>query len=359
MVRARDIGIAIGRGVPGPHDAITDVAGVRVGYATLIEGSDVRTGVTVIMPFDGPDALFAGAHRLNGNGEMTGLQWVEESGLLTSPIAITNTYSVGAVHCALVSHWLDNGGGSGEAHFALPVVAETYDGRLNDIAGQHVKAEHVDYAIAHASGGPIEEGNVGGGTGMICHGFKGGTGTASRVVGENAGSFTVGVLVQANHGRRARLRVNGVPVGEHISPSAIPMPATIDSPDGSIIIVVATDAPLLPGQCKRLAQRAALGVGRTGGLGENTSGDLIIAFATGNRNLMTQQEPPVTRSIRMLSDRYIDQLFEAVVDGTEEAILNALLGAETMSGKDGMTAYRLDPDLLAGLMARSGSSQVP
>jgi D-aminopeptidase len=349
-MRARDLGITVGTLAPGPHNAITDVPGVRVGYTTLIEGSYIRTGVTVIQPLDGPEALFAGAHSLNGYGEMTGVLWVMETGLLESPICITNTYSVGLVHTAVINYWLETVGGEGKAQLVLPVVAETYDGRLNDIAGQHVRVEHVEHALAHATGGPISEGNVGGGTGMICHGFKGGTGTASRLVDETAGGFTVGVLVQANHGQRRRLTVNGVPVGQSIPPSVIPLPGTSSDVDGSIIVVVATDAPLLPTQCRRLAQRASLGIGRMGGLGENTSGDLIIAFATGNRGLRTRAHPPVTETIHMFSDHYINYLFEAAVDATEEAILNALLGAETMTGKDGMTAYRLDPDLLVNLV---------
>src|SRR5712691_6660566 len=240
-VRARDLGLRIGELEPGTHDAITDVGGVRVGHTTVVEGTDVRTGVTVVVPPELP--LFAGCHRLNGNGELTGLEWVRESGFLTTPIAITNTFSVGVVRDALAAESADDDA------WALPVVGETYDGFLNDARGQHVTAEHARRALAAASDGPVAEGNVGGGTGMICHGFKGGIGTASRVVDD----VTVGVLVQANHGRRHRFRVNGVPVGERIG-DRIP---TLNYDDaGSIIGIVGTDAPLLPHQCDRLAQRA-------------------------------------------------------------------------------------------------------
>jgi D-aminopeptidase len=256
--RSRDLGIHIGELEPGRYDAITDVAGVRVGHATLIEGSDVRTGVTVVVPSELP--LFAGTHRLNGNGELTGLEWVRESGFVTTPIAITNTFSVGVVRDAIAAAAAD------DDEWALPVVGETYDGFLNDARGQHLNAEHARQALADARGGAVEEGNVGGGTGMICHGFKGGIGTASRI----ADGYVVGVLVQANHGRRRRLRVNGTPI-----------PSTdlsqCDEGGGSIIGIVATDAPLLPHQCNRLAQRAGLGVGRMGGLGENSSGDIFFA----------------------------------------------------------------------------------
>src|SRR5258708_3125513 len=263
-MRARDLGVRIGRGQPGPHNAITDVPGVRVGHTTLIEGhgplvmgrGPIRTGVTVILPHNGKmsaEPLFAGCHRLNGNGEMTGLEWVREAGLLMAPIAITNTHSLGVVRDALVKHDIDQHAPS-DRFWSLPVVGETYDGLLNDGGGQHVRAEHVSQAIGRAAGGPVPEGNVGGGTGMICHGFKGGLGTASRVLPEAAGGYTVGVLVQANYGRRSRLRVEGVPVGEMIGPSEIPLPgvrAAAVPPEalqgaGSIIIVGATDAPLLP-----------------------------------------------------------------------------------------------------------------
>src|SRR6266516_8111550 len=269
-MRARDLGITIGDGTPGKSNAITDIAGVRVGHTTLIERDSVRTGVTVVVPPETP--LFAGCHRLNGNGELTGLEWVRESGLLTTPIGITNTFSVGVVRDAIAAASAD------DDSWALPVVGETYDGVLNDAKGQHVTAEHAQQALAAATDGGVEEGSVGGGTGMICHGFKGGIGTASSRVGDHV----VGVLVQANHGRRKRFRVNGMPVGEILG-NRIPVPDGGDA--GSIIGIVATDAPLLPHQCKRLTQRAGFGVARTGGLGENSSGDLFLAFATGNRGL--------------------------------------------------------------------------
>jgi D-aminopeptidase len=326
-VTARDLGVVIGEGEPGPLNAITDVAGVRVGHTTLIEGDDVRTGVSVIVP---PGELhFAGAHRLNGNGELTGLAWIRESGFLTTPVALTNTHSVGVVRDALCE------AAKGKRDWSLPVVGETWDGLLNDINGFHVTADHVFAALDAASDGPVAEGNVGGGTGMICHGFKGGIGTASRVVE----GHTVGVLVQANHGRRLRLQVNGVPVGRELGPERIPMPPR-PAAGGSIIVVAATDAPLLPHQCGRLAQRTALGIGRTGGAGEDSSGDFALAFATGNAF-----EDEATHSVEMLANERMNGLFYGVIEATEEAIVNALLAAETMTGRSG-TVHRLDPDAL-------------
>jgi len=336
-VRARELGIEIGDLEPGTLNAITDVAGTRVGHTTLIEGDDDRTGVTVVLPEALP--AFAGAHRLNGNGELTGLEWVRESGLLTTPVAITNTFSVGVVRDAIVAYQHDRG--AGEWH--LPVVGETYDGRLNDIAGMHVRAEHVFAAIDAATGDAVDEGAVGGGTGMICHGLKGGIGTASRV----SGGYTVGVLVQANHGRRARLSIGGVSVGKELD--AIPLPGA-DAPAGSIIVLVATDAPLLPHQCDRLAQRAALGIARTGGAGENSSGDLILAWSIGNS--LSDAE---TQTVTMLANDRIDGLFYAAIDATEEAIVNALLAAETMTGRGGFTVHALDADALTAILARHGA----
>ena len=334
-MRARDLGIAIGDGEPGPRNAISDVEGVLVGHSTLIEGEDVRTGVTVIVPPETP--LFAGCHRLNGNGELTGLEWVRESGLLTTPIGITNTFSVGVVRDAIAARSADLDG------WSLAVVGETFDGFLNDIRRQRVGAEHVQAAFA-AAGSDVAEGNVGGGTGMVCHGFKGGIGTSSRVVGEH----TVGVLVQANYGRRERFRVNGIPVGAHIGDDKIPNPKEGEA--GSIIGVVATDAPLLPHQCDRLAQRVGLGVGRTGGTGAISSGDLFFAFATANRGLATEKgELP----LRMLGEGEISPLYDGVIDATEEAILNAMLAAETMTGWRGNTVYALDADLLKEALRRS------
>jgi D-aminopeptidase len=328
-VRARDLGISIGDGRQGRWNAITDVNGVRVGHATIVEGAAVRTGVTVILPPTLP--LFAGCHRLNGNGELTGLEWVRESGLLTTPIGITNTFSVGVVRDAIAARSAD------PDTWALPVVGETYDGFLSDIRGQHVTSAHVDAAFASASGEAVVEGNVGGGTGMICHGFKGGVGTASRLVSD----YTVGVLVQANYGRRNRFRVDGIPVGEIIG-ERIPEPLRPDE-SGSIIGIVATDAPLLPQQCDRLAQRAGLGVARMGGTGAHSSGDLFLAFATGNAGLESEEgEVP----LRMLADPEVSRFYDAVIESIEEAILNALLAAATMTGRDGHTAYRLEPELL-------------
>jgi D-aminopeptidase len=332
-MRLRELGLAIGELEPGPLNAITDVRDVRVGQTTIVEGTDVRTGVTVVVP---PLPAFAAPHRLNGNGEMTGLEWIREAGFLESPIAITNTHSVGAVHAALIAYAqrLEDA-----PDWSLPVVAETWDGFLNDIDGFHVREEHVFAALEGAGGGAVAEGNVGGGTGMVCHGFKGGTGTSSR----RAGAWTVGVLVQANHGARRRLMVDGVPVGRELGAERIPGPTR---PDGSIIVIVATDAPLLPHQCERLAQRASLGIGRTGGAGETTSGDLLLAFATGNE-LPSDQ-------VTLVSDDRMNRLFYAVIEATEEAIVNALLGAETMTGLNGNTAQALEPELLLETMRRYG-----
>jgi D-aminopeptidase len=299
----------------------------------------VRTGVTVVVAAELP--LFAAPFRLNGDGEMTGLEWVRESGLLTTPVGITNTNSVGVVRDTLVAAALE--AADDESAWSLPVVAETWDGRLNDINGFHVTAEHVREALDAATGGRVPEGNVGGGTGMVCHGFKGGIGTSSRVVGDG---YTVGVLVQANHGARRRLSIDGVPVGLELGPDRIPLPDEPETqPGGSIIVIVATDAPLLPHQCDRLARRAALGIGRTGGAGETSSGDLVLAFATGNRSLASEELIP----LQMIPETAIDQLFYGVIEATEEAIANALLAAETMTGR-GATVHRLDPGLLAEVM---------
>jgi D-aminopeptidase len=368
-LRARDLGIEIGRGTPGPNNAITDVAGVLVGHTTLIarEGElvvgrgPVRTGVTVVVPHQhiADQPLYAGCHRLNGNGELTGLEWVRESGTLTTPIALTNTHSVGVVHDALIATEVRRRG-TGAIRWSLPVVGETCDAMLNDINGMHVRPEHLEAALAGAAGGPVAEGNVGGGTGMICHEFKGGIGTSSRIISGANGGFTVGVLVQANYGPRDRLTVDGVPVGRQVPTSEIPSP--YDQPsasveDGSIIAVVATDAPLLPTQCARLAQRAGLGIARVGGVASNSSGDLFICFSTGNRGLVADpqdQQGPITSPIEVFATGRITELFVAVVDATEEAILNALVAAETMTGRDGITAHALPHDRLLDVMARFG-----
>jgi D-aminopeptidase len=340
-LRARELGIAIGSLEPGPLDAITDVEGVRVGHRTLIDGDDVRTGVTVVLPPEEP--LFAAPFRLNGNGEMTGLEWVRESGFLTTPIGLTNTHSVGVVRDALVRVAVAR---EDAPDWSLPVVAETWDGFLSDVNGFHVHDEHVFAAVESAAGGAVAEGNVGGGTGMICHGFKGGIGTGSRVTDDG---HTVGVLVQANHGRRSRLTIAGVPVGAVLGADRIPLPGAPEG-NGSIIVLVATDAPLLPHQCERLARRAALGIGRTGGVGEDSSGDLLLAFATGNRGLDEDAPAPVS----MLPNARMNDLFVAAVEATEEAILNALLAAETMTGREGRIARALDPDALVEVIKRYG-----
>jgi D-aminopeptidase len=331
---------------------------VRVGHTTLIEGEGplevgtgpVRTGVTVIVPgADDPwaEPAFAGCHRLNGNGELTGLEWIRESGLLTSVIGLTNTHSVGVVRDALIAAAARRAA-PGEHRWYLPVVGETYDGDLNDINGMHVRAEHVDAALGAASAGPVAEGGVGSGTGMQCHGFKGGIGTASRVVDGS----TVGVLVQANHGRRDRLRVNGVAVGP--LPGEEPATASGAGPEGSIIVVVATDTLLLPGQCDRLAQRAALGIGRVGGAGEHSSGDLILAFATGNRGLRALADPGIEGAgpvaVRAIPADRIDSLFYAAIEATEEAIVNALVAGRTMTGRDGCTVQGIGGERLAAAL---------
>ncbi len=362
--------------MPGPLNAITDVAGVTVGHTTLIHGDGplvvgqgpVRTGVTVVCPRGAAvlrEPVFAGCHRLNGNGELTGLEWVRESGMLTGPVAITNTHSVGIVRDALVAASIDGD----DATWSLPVVGETFDGLLNDMNGFHVRAEHLHQALASARDGPVEEGTVGGGTGMVCHEFKGGIGTASRVIEAAAGGYTVGALVQANYGKRDWLRVDGVRVGESIPVSEVPSPYDTrrSGPppgSGSIIVVLATDAPLLPHQCERVAQRAGLGIARAGGTGGHTSGDLFIAFATGNRiplNTDDDHDPAGfgTYEVRAVGDLAIDRLFDAAIESTEEAIINALVAATTVVGRDGITAHALPHDRLVEIMATHGRGAPP
>ena len=366
-MRARELGIRIGELASGPEDAITDVDGVRVGHSTIIRGEGplvvgegpVRTGVTVVCPREGlarDEPVFAGAHRFNGNGEMTGLEWIREAGTLSSPVAITNTHSVGVVRDALVKAEMEARTGE-EDYWSLPVAAETYDGTLNDINGQHVTADHLLEALSSASTGPVEEGSVGGGTGMICHEFKGGIGTASRQVPETDGGWTVGALVQANYGDRRMLRVDGAPVGRILTTERIPSPyeSEVETPPpgtGSIIVVLATDAPLLPIQCDRLAKRAAIGLGRMGGGLDDGSGDIFLAFATGNRGLPPDglPETPATVPLQMVTNEYISPLFYAAAEATEAAILNALLAAGDMTGRDGITAYGLTPELLLGAL---------
>jgi len=349
-VRARELGVPFD-GVPGPLDAITDIKGLEVGSTTLISGNGplvvgqgpVRTGVTVILPRGktNTDPVYAAWFSLNGNGEMTGTTWIEEGGFLEGPVAITNTHSVGTVRDAMIA-WGLRHGARGEQAWSLPVVAETFDGFLNDIDGFHVRPEHVFAALDGARAGPVAEGNTGGGTGMVCYGFKGGTGTASRVLAPQLGGYTVGILVQCNCGRRPQLTIAGVPVGKEI-PDAVPY-AGRDAPPGSeatgdlgsIIIVVATDAPLLPHQLKRLARRASLGLARTGSTSGNGSGDIFLAFSTANPG--ADQDPQSnagTVSVQTVSNERISPLFTATVEATEEAIVNAMVGAETMVGRDG------------------------
>ncbi len=377
--RARDLGIPF-EGTPGPHNAITDVANVEVGHTTLISGEGrlvvgqgpVRTGVTAILPRgrQSHDPVFAGWYSLNGNGEMTGTAWIDEGGFLEGPIVITNTHSVGVARDAVIAWMVRHRPGF---LWALPVVTETYDGVLNDINGFHVKPEHVFAALDGARGGRVAEGSVGGGTGMICHGFKGGIGTSSRRLPAEAGGYTVGVLVQCNYGSQRALRIAGVPVGQEIEglarcfetaepPTqaflrAVPRcadartggSAAPDQEMGSIIIVIATDAPLLPHQLRRLAQRATLGLGRQGSIASNFSGDLFVAFSTANRGAAADTGTVV---LTMLPNERIDPLFLATVQATEEAITNALIAAETMVGVDRLRVYGLPHDRLRQVMAK-------
>ncbi len=336
--RARTLGVPFD-GVPGPLDAITDVAGIEVGFTTLISGEGklpvgqgpVRTGVTAILPRGGRDTLdhpvFAGAFSLNGNGEMTGMEWLEEGGFLEGPILLTNTHSVGVVRDAAIRWRVEHGAPDATGYWwSLPVVAETYDGYLNDVNGFHVKPEHVFHALESAKNGPVAEGSVGGGTGMICYEFKGGTGTASRRLTAEEGGYTVGVLVQANCGLRKQLTIAGVPVGREIT-----VPPVWSQDTGSIIIVVATDAPLLPHQLKRVARRASLGLARTGSISGNGSGDIFLAFSTANFGAAL---PDGVVKLDMLPNDRINGVFEAAVQATEEAIVNAMVAAEPMTGRD-------------------------
>jgi D-aminopeptidase len=347
--RARDLGIPFD-GTPGPLNAITDIAGVEVGHTTLISGEGklkvgegpVRTGVTAILPRGkkDPTPVFAGWFSLNGNGEMTGTTWVEESGMLEGPVMITNTHSVGVVRDAVIQWMLKTG--AGQQAWGLPVVAETYDGWLNDINGFHVKPEHAFQALDNAKSGPVAEGNVGGGTGMICYEFKGGIGTSSRRVQDT--NFTVGVLVQANFGTRNFLRIAGVPVGKEIRDNLIWTKET-----GSIIIVAATDAPLLPHQMKRVARKLSLGLARTGTYSGNGSGDIFIAFSTANRDANQAKE---IANLQMLPNSKINNVFEATVEATEEAIINALIAAETMTGVDNHKVIALPHDRLKEILKK-------
>jgi L-aminopeptidase/D-esterase-like protein len=358
--RARDLGIPF-EGTPGTLNAITDVTGVEVGHTTLIEGEGalvvgkgpIRTGVTVILPRgkQSKDPVFAGWFSLNGNGEMTGTTWVEESGFLEGPIGITNTHSVGVVRDAVIQ-WQAKEGFFFQP-FSLPVVAETYDGWLNDINGFHVKAEHVFEALQSAASGPVAEGNVGGGTGMNCYEFKGGIGTSSRRLNAEQGGYTVGVLVQANFGGRPLLRIAGVPVGQELGCDDVPCPSWRPRPrrEGSIIIVVSTDAPLLAHQVKRLARRAALGLARTGSISGNGSGDIFIAFSTANSGAAAAEN---MAEVKMIPNGRLSPIFEATVQATEEAIINALVAAETITGRDDHQVIALPHDSVREVMRKYG-----
>ncbi len=352
--RARDLGIPF-EGTPAPLNAITDVGGVTVGQTTLISGEGkmvvgqgpVRTGVTAILTRGTTfEPVFAAWHTLNGCGEMTGTTWLEESGFLVGPAFITNTLSISAVRDAAIA-W-------GAAHispwFSLPVVAETWDGTLNDIRGGHVHRDDVWAALDQASPGPVLEGNVGGGTGMICHDFKGGIGTSSRKLEAKHGGYTVGVLVQANHGDRETLRIAGAPVGQELTDLMPRIETAGTGPAGSsIIAILATDCPLLPHQLKRLAKRIPLGIARTGGMGENFSGDIFLAFSTAPTG---EGDPAPVRRVMMLANEEMDPLFEATVQATEEAIVNALVAARTMEGIDGNTVYSIPHDRLRDVLRR-------
>jgi D-aminopeptidase len=354
--RARDLGVPFD-GNPGPNNAITDVRGVEVGHTTLISGNGklkvgegpVRTGVTAIHPRgkDANDSVFGAWFTLNGNGEMTGTTWLEDSGFLNGPIMITNTHSVGVVRDAVIAWKVKRGEPDMEGYWwSLPVVAETWDGYLNDINGFHVKPEDAFHALESAHGGPVEEGNVGGGTGMICNEFKGGIGTSSRVLDAKAGGYTVGVLVQCNYGRRDQLRIAGVPVGKEIPEH----PAYGEDEDtGSIIIVVATDAPLIPTQLKRMARRASLGLGRDGSYSGDGSGDIFVAFSTANPGAASSKG---VHDLKMLPNDSLDPLFLATVQATEEAVVNAMIAAETMTGIDGHTAIALPHDRLRQVLKK-------
>jgi D-aminopeptidase len=349
VTRLRDLGLSVGRLPTGELNAITDVPGVWVGHTTIVSDDPrvVRTGVTMIVPRENGiwvDHAFCGWHSLNGNGEMTGIPWIDESGMLGSPIGLTNTHQVGLVRDALVRYAVSAGVIDG---FELPVAAETYDGWLSDISAFALTEADAVAALTSAHGGTVAEGNVGGGTGMICHEFKGGIGTSSRVVDLAMHTHTVGVLVQANYGSRPDLRVDGVPVGRMIPYNRVPAPWPSQERDGSIIVVIATDAPLVSDQCRRLARRATIGLARVGGIGHNGSGDIFLAFATGN-HLPAHRAAPY--ELTMLPHEALDRVFVAVADATEEAILNALCAAETMTGFRGRVAHALPREEMAALV---------
>jgi D-aminopeptidase len=363
-VRARDLGITIGSMQPGPLNAITDVAGVLVGHSTIVRGGGtltigegpVRTGVTAVLPRKDIwfNAVFGATHTLNGDGEMTGVHWIRDLETIAHPILITNTASVGSVHEAAMAFM--NERHKGRDWGFLPIVAETWDGRLNDIRGLHVKRQHVFDALDAAAGGPVAEGNVGGGTGMIAYAFKGGIGTSSRKLNSAEGGYTVGVLVQANFGSRDQLTIDGVPAGREMAKELLPEVKSEGQPnldhEGSVIVVIATDAPLSSRQLERLARRASLGLARTGTSSGNTSGDIFLAFSTAN--VIPQQDPPKVLDARLLSTDEINPVFRAVVEATEESVINALTKAETMTGINGNTIHALPYDRLADVMSKYG-----
>ena len=363
-VRARDLGVTIGSMQAGPLNAITDVAGVLVGHSTIVRGrgaltvgeGPVRTGVTAVLPRRDIwfNAVFGATHTLNGDGEMTGIHWIRDLETIAHPILITNTVSVGSVHEAAMAYM--NERHKGRDWGFLPIVAETWDGRLNDIRGLHVKRQHVFEALDAAAAGAVAEGNVGGGTGMIAYAFKGGIGTSSRKLAAAEGGYTVGVLVQANFGSRDQLIVDGVPVGREMAKELLPDVKSEGQPnldhEGSVIVVIATDAPLSSRQLERLARRASLGLARTGTSSGNTSGDIFLAFSTAN--VVPQQDPPKVLDAKLLSTDEINPVFRAVVEATEESVINALTTAETMTGINGNTIHALPYDRLGAVMAKYG-----
>ncbi len=360
--RARDVGIPFS-GTTGKFNAITDVKGVEVGYSTIISGQGkntmgkgpVRTGVTAILPRGrNNNPVFANWYSLNGNGEMTGTTWITESGFLETPIMITNTNSVGVVRDAVLKWFVDRHWYKEDFWYTYPVVAETYDGFLNDIYGFQVKESHAYEALDNAKTGYVKEGNVGGGTGMMCLGFKGGSGTSSRIVKIRDSTYTLGVFVQTNFGSKRNLTIAGVPVGKELMDTLnnelkMPPQSYRQEGDGSIIVVVATDAPLLPHQLKRIAQRVSLGIGNVGGFGHNGSGDIFIAFSTANQHAFSRKD---NRTVEQISNDQIDPLFEATVQATEEAILNAMVAAETLEGINGNKSHALPHKLVIDLLKK-------
>ncbi|WP_295666597.1 P1 family peptidase [uncultured Mucilaginibacter sp.] len=362
--RARDIGIPF-EGTPGKYNAITDVKGVEVGFSTIIEGEGkniigkgpARTGVTAIFPRGQSSVpVYANWYTLNGNGEMTGTTWVTESGFLETPIMITNTNSVGVCRDAMLKWFVQKNWIKEEGWYTYPVVAETWDGVLNDIYGFHVTEANAFEALNTAKSGPVQEGNIGGGTGMRCLGFKGGTGTASRLIRIGDSTYTIGVLVQSNFGQKKNLTIDGVPIGIELKDTLNSVVHKLaqshyQEGDGSIIVVLATDAPLLPHQLKRIAQRIALGVGKVGGRGENGSGDIFIAFSTANPGAFNRQK---VVSVKQFPNDQINPLFEGTVQSVEEAIINAMVAADTMTGVNGNTTYALPHDKVMELLRKYG-----